>query len=187
MHGNRFPPAASLALLLAAPLGTVAVAAHSAEYLSVRQAQQLMYPTATRFVEQPKEQVRAWKARAAAQDERIRTLRVKVWEARMGDVVLGWFVTDAVIGKFEHVDYAMAVDGDGTVRRVEVLVYRESHGFEVAQRDWLAQFEGKSAASTPLALARDIRNISGATLSCGHLADGVRRVSQLLASVRAAP
>jgi hypothetical protein len=41
---------------------------------------------------------------------------------------------------------------------------------------WLRkQFAGKTAAA-PLKLERDIRNISGATLSCRHIADGVKRV-----------
>jgi len=34
---------------------------------------------------------------------------------------------------------------------------------------------GKTAAST-LKLGEDIKNISGATLSCKHLTDGVKRV-----------
>src|SRR5260221_13373395 len=55
------------------------------------------------------------------------------------------------------------------------LEYRESHGGQVRDAKWRAQFAGKSIAD-PLQLDRDIRNISGATLSCRHVTDGVKRV-----------
>ena len=40
---------------------------------------------------------------------------------------------------------------------------------------WRAQFKGKRQGS-PLALEDDIQNISGATLSCRHITEGVRRL-----------
>jgi FMN-binding protein len=60
-----------------------------------------------------------------------------------------------------------AVGADGRVRRVEILTYRESCGFEVANAGWLAQFAGKTSGSA-LEINQDIRNISGATLSSRH-------------------
>jgi hypothetical protein len=50
---------------------------------------------------------------------------------------------------------------------------------------WRNQFAGKTAADA-VALDRDIRNISGATLSCRHLTEGVHRLLQLYAHVLAA-
>ena len=38
-----------------------------------------------------------------------------------------------------------------------------------------AQFVGKNV-SAPLKLSQDIKNISGATLSCRHITDGVKRI-----------
>ena len=43
---------------------------------------------------------------------------------------------------------------------------------------WRKQFVGKSSRD-PVALNADIKNISGATLSCRHLTEGVRRLLQL--------
>lgn len=40
---------------------------------------------------------------------------------------------------------------------------------------WRAQFVGKTTTDPP-DIQHDIRNISGATLSCVHLTKGVRRV-----------
>src|SRR5256885_9528087 len=66
-------------------------------------------------------------------------------------------------------------DADGSVKQIEIMDYRESYGHEVRNADWRAQFVHKNA-SAPLKLDQDIRNISGATLSSRHIADGVRRI-----------
>jgi Na+-transporting NADH:ubiquinone oxidoreductase subunit NqrC len=53
--------------------------------------------------------------------------------------------------------------------------YRESYGYEIRNVEWRAQFAGKTSAA-PLKLENDIQNVSGATLSCRHVTDGVKRV-----------
>ena len=102
----------------------------------------------------------------------------RIWKAADG----GWFIVDEVVGKHEMITYAVALNADGSVRRVEVLEYRESYGYEVADAKWLGQFDGKTAASS-LHLGQDIQNISGATLSSKHLTDGVKRVLTMYALV----
>ena len=96
-------------------------------------------------------------------------------EARQGDAVLGRVIIDSVLGKFEQIDYAVAVDGAGKVLAVEILTYREGHGAEVRLPAWRNQFVGKTAAD-PLRIGSDVANISGATLSCTHITDGVHRL-----------
>lgn len=95
----------------------------------------------------------------------------RIWKAADG----GWFVVDEVVGKHESITYAVGINADGTVKRVEILEYRESYGYEVAEAKWLQQFVGKSQTA-PLKLGKDIENIAGATLSSKHLSDGVKRV-----------
>jgi Na+-translocating ferredoxin:NAD+ oxidoreductase RnfG subunit len=141
----------------AAALASVTSAAHAVQYLSLAQAQKLAFPSATRFVE-----VQAG----------------RVWKAQAGERVIGLFVFDRVIGKHLYIDYTVAIDPGGQVHRVDILQYRESYGGEVRQASWLAQFVGKTSAS-PLQVDRDIRNISGATLSSHHVAEGVKRVLSL--------
>ena len=104
-----------------------------------------------------------------------RTAPLRTIEARDGDTALGRVIVDSVIGKFEQIDYAVAVDAAGKVLGVEILVYREGHGSEVRMPAWRNQFVGKTAAD-PLRVGADIANISGATLSCTHLTDGVHRL-----------
>lgn len=96
-------------------------------------------------------------------------------EARQGDTVLGRVIVDSVLGKFEQIDYAVALDAAGKVLAVEILTYREGHGAEVRLPAWRNQFVGKTAAD-PVRIGSDISNISGATLSCTHITDGVHRL-----------
>ena len=111
---------------------------------------------------------------------------VRTIEARQGDVVLGRLVVDSVLGKFEQIDYAVALDAAGKVLAVEILTYREGHGAEVRLPAWRSQFVGKTAAD-PLKIGADIANISGATLSCTHITDGVHRIVAWAVKRRAAP
>jgi hypothetical protein len=141
--------------LLAAPLVIAVPAAHSTTYLTVEQAQQTLFPGAS------------FKALVLKRRERV-------WRASPG----GWFIADQVLGKHELITYAVALDDQGRVRGVEILEYRESHGGEIRDAAWRVQFLGKTAAD-PLQLDRDIRNISGATLSCRHVTDGVKHVLAL--------
>jgi hypothetical protein len=138
----------------AAAVVSLASSAHAVQYLSIPEAQKLAFPSATSFVEaQPG---RAWKAEA-------------------GGRIIGLFVFDRVIGKHLFIDYAVALDPGGHVLRVEILQYRESYGGEVRGAGWLGQFVGKTQKNPP-EFNKDIRNISGATLSSMHVTEGVRRV-----------
>ena len=140
---------------LAAPLAIAVPAAHATTYLTLAQAQQALFPGAS-FT--PLDLKR----------------REQVWRASSG----GWFLLDEVLGKHELITYAIALDAQGRLRGIEILDYRESHGGEIRDAKWRTQFLGKTAAD-PLQLDRDIRNISGATLSCHHVTDGVKRLLAL--------
>ena len=87
----------------------------------------------------------------------------------------GWFIVDEVVGKHEFITYAVGLNTNGSVKQIEVMDYRETYGGQIRNEDWRAQFVGKTSQS-PLKLDRDIKNISGATLSCRHITDGVKRV-----------
>jgi len=154
-------------------VGAVSVAqvAHAAQYLTIEQAQRAAFPDATTFVS----------ARAdfdAAAVGAPTGWSPHVWQVRKGDDVLGWFFADAVIGKSELINYSLALDAHGAVIALEVLEYREAHGGEVRLAPWRKQFIGKTAHD-PVVLNQDIKNISGATLSCRHLTEGVQRLLKL--------
>ena len=64
---------------------------------------------------------------------------------------------------------------NGAVKDIEILEYREAYGDDVRKSEWRSQFIGKTKDAS-LKLTGDIQNISGATLSCKHITDGVRRL-----------
>ena len=105
----------------------------------------------------------------------VRLPAEKVWLARDGDRFLGWVIQDEVLGKHEYIHWALALNADGSVRQIEILVYNETYGYQVREATWRAQFTGKKHGAE-LKLGDDIKNISGATLSCRHITDGVKRL-----------
>jgi len=146
--------------------------------MTIEAAQRAAFTEATAFVPVPvnlSNDVRTHLAEVAhppgARDPRV-------WRAMSGGKPLGTFFADAVIGKQEYIGYALALDAAGRVLRLDVLEYRETHGWEIRNERWRAQFAGKSIAD-PVEVNRDVANISGATLSCRHVTDGVRRLLAL--------
>ena len=85
---------------------------------------------------------------------------------------------DEVVGKHEFITYAVGLTPDGKVRGLEILAYRETHGYQIRNPEWRQKFVGKTL-SDPLKLDEDIPNISGATLSCYNVTNGVKRLLAL--------
>ncbi len=168
--------------LQAIPLAACALCApaFATQYLNAEQAQKLMFPDATAFREQnltlDAAQMRQVETLAALP---ARSVNWRVVGAYRGETPLGFVVFDEVVGKFELISYAVALEPDASVRQIEVLVYRESHGGEIRTPAWRRQFAGKSAQGGGLTVGDGIANISGATLSCTHLTDGVRRIAAI--------
>ena len=92
---------------------------------------------------------------------------------------VGFVLADQVVGKYELIDYAAGFAPDGTATQVEVLAYRESHGAEIRNLAWRQQFAGRKGPAQ-LRFGDDIRNISGATLSCQHVTEGVQRLAAIV-------
>lgn len=158
---------------------SIAQPVQAVEYLSVAQAQKLAFPAATRFAEADVIYTPADIAQIEKlSGQKVQTKGEQVWKAFAESRFLGFFILDYVIGKHLVIDYAVALDPQGRVLRVEILQYRESYGGEITNEDWLKQFVGKTSRD-PLEIGQDIRNISGATLSSRHVTDGIKRVLAL--------
>jgi hypothetical protein len=149
-------------------------------FMDETQAHALLHPQAEAFqVLQVTLDEPTLTAIARSSDTRIpRGFNPKCWRAVQGGKTLGWVMSDRVIGKYDLIDYAAGFDGDGTTRGIEILAYRESHGAEVRQTAWRKQFAGKKGPGA-MRFADDIRNISGATLFCQHVTEGMQRLGAL--------
>ena len=163
-------------LVPAAALSIPTAQCIAAQYMTLQQAQGLIYAQADQFVPAPltltPEQIERIETRSGV---RVRTPRQQVWEARAKGRQLGWFFVDQVIGKHELITYAAGIDLDGKLRQFQIIDYREVQGYQVRELYWRDQFVGKTVAD-PLKVGADIRNISGATMSCQHVSEGLRRL-----------
>ena len=82
---------------------------------------------------------------------------------------MGAMLIDNIIGKSFPITFMTVLNTDGTVRDVEIMIYRESQGWEVKYDSFLSQFFGKDSSSD----RRKILTITGATLSVNALKLGV--------------
>jgi len=160
--------------------------AFATEYFTAAQVQALAFPDADRF--EPRHALLDAAAQARLQAPPVSQLAkgqlAYVVASRQGEVI-GTLAIDEVIGKYERIRFAVALDRAGVVKQIEILSYSESHGQEVRLAAWRKQFAGKPATAA-LQVGKDIANISGATLSCTHVTEGVRRLVTALAALRAA-
>ena len=170
-------PVPAFVLLPAALVAPAPV--YAAEYLTVTQARQALFPEADRFVDATVEL--SDDQRKAIEDKsglRQRWKKQAVWRVEKAEQLLGWFIVDEVVGKHEFITYAAGLTPDGKVRGIEILVYRETHGYQIRNPEWRHHFEGKTLAD-PFKLEQDIPNIAGATLSCKNVTNGVKRLLAL--------
>jgi len=109
---------------------------------------------------------------------RVDTLRVdtvSVLRASRADSLLGFAAVGNVLGKDQPITFLVAIDPTDRLKDVDILVYREPYGGEVAYEPWRRQFRGKGAGDS-LRVGREIRSISGATISVHAVTLGVRRM-----------
>lgn len=99
---------------------------------------------------------------------------VTFYVGRTKSLVTGYAIIDNQIGKTEPITYLVGMTPQGKVARVEILVYRETHGLGVRSERFTRQFVGKGSKN-PLKIGEDLANVSGATISARAIADGVKR------------
>ena len=145
--------------------------AYATVYLSIEQAQALIFPGATFQPDTRTLTNEQAKAIEHASGVNVRSRQLKLWRVSIG----GWFIVDEVVGKHEFIPFALGLDDSGALKAIEILEYREAYGGQIREPDWRKQFIGKQAGSK-LQLNKTVRNISGATLSCKHITDGVNRL-----------
>jgi FMN-binding domain len=158
------------------PAAIAPIQAYAATYFTTAQAQQAIFPGG-RFT---KAFVTLTPAQAAAIEkasgDTVLNREVHAWRVSGG----GWFILDEVVGKHDFITYAVGIDPKGAIKGIEIVEYREAYGYQVHNAAWREQFVGKTATDLP-DIQHNIRNISGATLSCVHLTKGVRRVLETYA------
>jgi hypothetical protein len=111
---------------------------------------------------------------AGTQIDTLKVDSATVLRISKAGTLLGFAQVRNVKGKDQPITYLVAIDPANALKDIDVLVYREPHGGEVAYEPWRKQFRGKTT-SAPLVVDKDIRNISGATISSHSVTRGVRK------------
>ncbi len=98
--------------------------------------------------------------------------------------IVGYVVKDTVKGKWGPIHYMLSLNKEGKIRDIIVLEYRERRGRPIARRRFLKQFVGKTTQDR-IKLNKDIRGISGASISSRGMANGIRKLVHVFNEVYA--
>jgi len=147
------------------------------------QALALVFPGAPRVVElrhllSPEESAAAERRTGG----RLEEGGFYLYAAERDGVPVSYAAIVAEIGKVRPITHIVEVRPDGSCGRVAVMIYRESHGADVASPRFMAQYEGKSLAD-PIRVDKDVINVAGSTLSAHAICRGVRKALAVVAAV----
>ena len=96
-----------------------------------------------------------------------------------GDKKTGVAVIEKQPGKWGPVEYIIALDAKtAKVTDLAVMSYTERRGRPIARRNFLKQFVGKHNKD-PIKVLKDIRGITGATISCVATCFAVKKISTM--------
>jgi len=139
-------------------------------YLTKKQAFEIAFPGADEI---KKERVWPTKEEILAIEKiymyKIYETRFTFYAGIKNGKSMGSMLIDNIIGKSLPITFMTVLNTDGTVRDVEIMVYREPQGWEVRYKSFRSQFYGKDTSSN----SNEILSISGATLSVRAIKSGV--------------
>jgi Na+-translocating ferredoxin:NAD+ oxidoreductase RnfG subunit len=143
-------------------------------FLTKKQALEIAFPDADKV-----KRVKKWLTDEQKESigelcfQKIEANRMSFYAGMRDGVPIGYALFDHEIGKSYPISYMVVLNLDGTVRDVEILVYREPRGWEVRYPSFMDQFTGTTADTD----FRNINTITGATLSVRAMVKGVSRAS----------
>lgn len=80
---------------------------------------------------------------------------------------------------FEQFYYMTAFNSDHSIRRVRILEYTSNHGYQIANKGWLRQFE----KGDRFEVGKNIDGISGATISVKSITKGVNCQKRIISTL----
>jgi Na+-translocating ferredoxin:NAD+ oxidoreductase RnfG subunit len=141
-------------------------------YLTKKQALEKSFPGADEVVKEKKWLTEEQGEKIAElSQQKIDDKRLTWYVGKKAGKPMGYMWIDNVIGKSYPITYMVVLNVDGTVRDVEIMVYREPRGWEVRYPSFLDQFLGRNSDSD----FREINSITGATLSVRGITKGVKK------------
>ncbi len=161
-------------LLVAVVLFASTTPADGAVYFTKKQALEIAFPE-VKTIEMEKLSLTGKQRRRVADraGAPVRFTSIPAYIGVRDGHPVGYAFIHNVKGKSRPITFMAVITPAGKIDRVEVLAFRESHGYEIRYPAFRKQFVGKGMED-PIRHRRDILNISGATISCRAIADGVR-------------
>ena len=92
--------------------------------------------------------------------------------------IVGFAAEDRVKGKWGVIHYMIVFNTNGSIRDLVVLEYSEKRGRPVAKERFRKQFRGMTI-NDRIRLKKDIRGVSGATISSTGMTNGVRKMTHV--------
>ena len=96
--------------------------------------------------------------------------------------IIGYLIVQSEFSKYKKFDYFIIYNNSAEILKVEILNYRESHGFEICNKRWLKQFIENNSDSE-FEFNSKVDAISGATISVNSLRTSVFKQTQTLKSI----
>jgi hypothetical protein len=93
--------------------------------------------------------------------------------------LIGYFYYGKAPSKADEFDYIVIFDDELIIKKIKILAYREDQGGEIGSKRWLKQFNNLSQ-NDRVEYGKDIRGISGATISARSMTITVNKLLQCL-------
>jgi len=153
---------------------TTAMPAMAIRYLTKEEALRVAIPDAQTIRAEPVELTPAQRQRVHNKADHPLDSDTFVFHVgKRNDQIAGYaYITDKK-GRHRPITFVVGLKPDCSVREVAIMIYREPRGFEVKEKRFLRQYHNKTIQD-PIEVNRDIKNISGATISAHSVSAGVR-------------
>jgi Na+-translocating ferredoxin:NAD+ oxidoreductase RnfG subunit len=155
-------------------MGTTAVPAMAIRYLTKEEALRVAMPHAETIRTEQVELTPAQRKRVHDKaDHPLDAESFIFYVGRRNDQINGYaYITDKK-GRHRPITFIVGLKPDCSVEDVAIMIYREPRGYEVKEERFLRQYHNKTIED-PIEVQRDIKNISGATISAHSVSVGVR-------------
>lgn len=99
-----------------------------------------------------------------------------IYQLISGDSLIGFVYLGQANSRSDKIDYSVIYDSNASIKKVNIIKYRENYGGEIGSKRWLKQFIGKQNGEQ-MKYKHDISAISGATISVREMINAVNKSS----------
>lgn len=103
----------------------------------------------------------------------------EIYELKVDQKLKAYAYLGAAPSKERDFDFTILFTPELEIKKVKVLIYRESFGREIETDRWLRQFEGMTPESS-VKFEKDIDGITGATISARSMTRAVEKALQII-------